>query len=105
MCVKAIYHALRTILRIYHGGEIIFERTPIVFQKIEDGKLIILGAYSLNDSPDGLYLDCTAEPDPDEPDIPDNPVGEWIYPIQNGNVLTIEQVYKATQNGNVLEVE
>lgn len=65
---------------------------PVVFHVIEDGKLIILGALTANSLPDGLYLDCT-------------PKVEWVYPVQNGNVLTIEQVYKATQNGNVLEVE
>ena len=92
MCVKAIYHALKTIFRIYHKGEIIFQGNPVVFHVIEDGKLIILGALTANSLPDGLYLDCT-------------PKVEWVYPVQNGNVLTIEQVYKATQNGNVLEVE
>ena len=30
------------------------------FHVIEDGKLIILGAYHMKDSPEGLYLDCDA---------------------------------------------
>ena len=68
---------------------------PVEFHVIEDGKLIILGAYSAKSSSDGLYLDCT----------PNTPEVEWIYPVQNGNVLMIEQVYSATQSGNVLEVE
>ena len=96
MITKAIYHAGYMIERIYHLGEIIFQAEsaePVVFHVIEDDKLIILGAYSIKDTPNGLYLDCAP------------PIAEWIYPVQNGNVLTIEQVYKATQNGNVLEVE
>ena len=91
----AIYCGKTPIDRIYFGGEIIFQAEidePIVFHVIEDDKLMILGAYSVKDSPSGLYLDCA-------PDV------EWIYPVQNGNVLTIEQVYSATQNGNVLEVK
>ncbi len=95
MCVKAIYHALKTILRIYHKGEIAFRDEPVTFHVIEDGKLIILGAYSAKSYPDGLYLDCE----------PKTPEAEWEYPVQDGNVLTITQVYSATQNGNVLEVE
>lgn len=63
---------------------------PVEFHLLEDGNLIIVGAYSANSLPDGLYLDCAPD---------------WIYPEQNGNVLTIEQVYSAVQNGNVLEVE
>lgn len=63
----------------------------VEFHVIEDGKLIIQGAYSMTDLPQGLYLDCT-------PDV------EWESPVQVGNVLYISQVYAATQNGNVLEV-
>lgn len=95
MIVKAIYHAAMAIYRIYHKREIIFQGVPVVFHIIEDGKLIILGAHTANSLEDGLYIDC-------EPELPEV---DWIYPVQNGNVLTIEQVYKATQNGNVLEVE
>lgn len=64
----------------------------VEFHKVEDGKLIILGARSVISTPEGLYLDC-------------EPEANWTYPVQNGNVLRVEQVYKATQNGNVLEVE
>ena len=78
------------LYRIYHKGEIVFLRDPITFHVIEDGKLIILGAITANSLPDGLYLDCAPD---------------WVYPVQNGNALTIEQVYAATQSGNVLEVE
>lgn len=90
MVVNAIYHGSQPVHRVYHGGKIIFERSPVAFHVIEDDKLIILGALSVKSYADGLYLDC-------EPD--------WIYPEQKGNMLTIEQVYSATQNGNVLEVE
>lgn len=78
---------------------------PVTFNLIEDDKLIILGAHTINSMDDGLYLDC--EPDASEPDIPepDIPDSEWVYPVLNGNVLTIEQVYSATQNGNVLVIE
>ena len=89
MIVNAIYHGSQQIHRVYHGGEIIFERSPIEFHVIEDDKLIIVGALSAIELPDGVYLDCTPD---------------WVYPEQNGNVLTLEQVYSATQNGNVLEV-
>lgn len=92
MIVKAIYLGARPVHRVYHNGEIIFQREPVEFHRIEDGKLIILGALNANSQPDGLYLDCA-------------PNVEWIYPVQVGNVLTIEQVYSAVQNGNVLEVE
>lgn len=90
MIVKAIYRGSQPVCRVYHGGVIIFEGSPVVFHMIRDGKLIILGALSANSYADGLYLDCGPD---------------WICPEQNGNVLTIEQVYAATQNGNVLEVE
>ena len=93
MIVRAIYLAKRLVRRIYHKGQIIFQGEPVVFHMIdEEGRLIILGAYTIKDLEDGLYLDC-------------EPVGEWEYPVQEGNVLTITQVYSATQNGNVLEVE
>lgn len=92
MIVKGIYLGTRPVHRVYHNGEIIFQGGPVVFHVVEDGKLIVLGAYEANPSTDGLYLDCA-------PDV------EWIYPVKSGNVLTIEQVYKATKSGNVLEVE
>ena len=90
MIVNAIYHGSQQIHRVYHGGEIIFERSPIEFHVIEDDKLIIVGALSAIELPDGVYLDCTPD---------------WIYPEENGNVLTVRQVYGATENGNVLVVE
>lgn len=91
MIVDAIYHGGEQIERIYHAGEIIFQGVqPFDFHIIEDGKLIIVGALSAKSYPDGLYIDCYPA---------------WTYPVQNGNVLTVEQVYSATQNGNVLEVE
>lgn len=102
MIVNAIYNCKRSIQRIYHKSEIVFQCIipqvkPVIFQEIDtfvepNDTLIIHGAYSANSFPDGLYLDC-------EPEV------EWTYPVQDGNVLTIEQVYSATLNGNVLEVE
>lgn len=90
MRIRVIYHGFKLVSKIVHDGEVVFQRSPVVFHVIEDGKLIILGALNANNLPDGLYLDCTSG---------------WVYPVQDGNVLTIEQVYKATQNGNVLGVE
>ena len=89
--VDAVYCGKTQIDRIYFGGEIIFQGVqPFDFHIIEDGKLIIVGALSAKSYPEGLYIDCYPA---------------WTYPVQNGNVLTVEQVYSATQNGNVLEVE
>ena len=69
---------------------------PIEFHvRDEEGRLIILGAYKAVSKDGGLYIDC--EPAEEEQ--------EWEYPVLNGNVLTITQVYSATLNGNVLEVE
>ena len=78
------------VSQIWHRGKLIFQREAVTFHVVEDGKLIILGALTAVNSPDGVYLDCSPD---------------WVYPVQNGNSLIIEQVYKATQNGNVLEVE
>lgn len=97
MIVDAVYFGKIPIERIYFGRELIFQAEtaePVVFHVIEDGKLIILGAHTINDLPGGLYLDCAPEAGAD-----------WIYPVQNGNVLRVEQVYSATQSGNVLRVE
>lgn len=90
MIVNGIYHGATAVQRVYHAGEIIFQTNPVEFHVIEDDKLIIVGAYSAREFPDGVYLDC-------------NP--DWIFPVQNGNVLYVRQVYGATQNGNVLEVK
>ena len=93
MILEGVRLGLTEITRIYHGGEIIFQgevAEPFDFHVIEDGKLIIVGALSANNLPNGLYLDC----------VPD-----WEFPEQTDSVLKITQVYKATQNGSVLEVE
>ena len=91
MIVNSIYHGTTPVQRVYHNGQIIFQRiADFDFHVVEDGKLILLGAFSTNSLPGGLYLDCAQA---------------WIYPVQSGNVLAVEQVYKATPNGNVLEVE
>lgn len=91
MIVQAIYHGRNQVRRVYHNGQIIFQNnSPIEFHLLEDGKLIIVGALMANQLPDGVYIDCAPD---------------WIYPVLEGNVLTIEQVYSAKMNGNVLEVE
>ena len=90
MAVTRIYHGESMVYRVYHKGEIIFLRDPITFHVIKDGELIVLGAITANSSPEGLYLDCAPR---------------WTHPVQNGNVLTITQVYEATRTGNVLGVE
>ena len=92
MIVKAIYRGTTPVHRVYNNGKIIFQGSPVEFHVIEAGKLIIVGALNANSFSDGLYLDCA-------------PDAEWIDPVQNGNVLSIEQVYAATQSGNILEVE
>lgn len=91
MIVNAIYHGLKQVGRVYRNGQIIFENSPVEFHLLEDGKFIIVGAYSAVGLPDGLYLDCAPEV-------------EWEYPVQTDNVLRITQVYSATRNGSVLEV-
>lgn len=90
MAVTRIYQGESMVYRVYHKGEIIFLRDPITFHVIDNDGLIILGAITANSSPEGLYLDCAPR---------------WTHPVQNGNVLTIKQVYSATQNGNLLGVE
>ena len=90
MNILAIYRGLDPVYRVYRNGEIVFQKDPVTFHVIEDGKLIIVGALMANQLPDGVYIDCAPN---------------WIYPVLDGNVLTIEQVYSATLNGNVLEVE
>lgn len=90
MKIKRIYRDAKMIPRIYHCREIVYLRDPIVFHVIEEDKLIILGAITANVLPGGLYLDC---------------ISDWVYPVQSGNVLSIERVNKATQTGNILEVE
>lgn len=91
MIVNAIFYGTKEVQRIYHAGEIVFQGCPVELYVIEDGKLIIQGAYSMADLPQGLYLDCAPET-------------TWEAPVQTGNVLYVSQVYAATQNGNVLEV-
>ena len=73
------------------GIERISTKAPAI-NVIEDDKLIIMGAFSVVETADGLYLDCA-------PDV------DWEQPVQSGNVLYLTQVYGATKNGNVLEVE
>lgn len=92
MIVNAIYHGASEIHRVYHNGEIVFQIAPVEFHVIEDDKLIVVGAFSVVETADGLYLDCA-------PDV------EWEPPVQTGNVLRITQVYSATPNSNVLEVQ
>lgn len=90
MIVNAVYHGREQVHRIYHGGNIIFERGPVEFHAIDGDKLIIVGAYSARAFSDGLYLDCAPE---------------WVFPVQNGGTLRLTQVFGATKNGNKLEVK
>ena len=92
MITQAIYKGTTPIVRVYHGGEALFSRSPVEFHVVEDGKLIIVGALNANSFGDGLYLDCA-------------PDAEWSNPVQSGSVLTVDQVHSATRNGNVLVVE
>jgi hypothetical protein len=85
------FPGLLMLSRAYRSMAFIPRTADIDFHVIEDGKLIIQGAYSMADLPDGLYLDCA-------PDV------EWEHPVPAGNVLYVTQVYAATQNGNVLGV-
>lgn len=85
------FPGLMMISRAYRYMAFLPRTANVDFHVIEDGKLIIQGAYSISDLPHGLYLDCT-------------PDATWEAPVQTGNVLYISQVYAATQNGNVLEV-
>ena len=124
MIVKNIYKGTKSVQKICHNGEVINLSNPIVFQLVENDELTILGAYEVNDMPDGLYLDCSftdvsfheinngkfvilgaykTTRQPNALYIDCNP--DWVYPVLNGNTLTVEQVYSTTLNGNTLEVE
>lgn len=98
MIVNAIYHGLNQVFKIYRNGEAVFVSSPIEFHVIEDGKFVIVGAMSAISKEDGLYLDC-------EPDVPEDIPENWENPVLDGNTLTITQVWSATQNDSVLEVE
>lgn len=90
MIVNAIYLGSRPVHRIYHGGKIIFERSPIDFHVIdEEGRLIIVGAIEANSLPDGLYLDCAPD---------------WVSPVLDDGALSIYQAYETSRNGKALEV-
>lgn len=92
--IGAVYCGKTPIDKIYFANEVIFQADmvePFDFHvRDEEGRLIIVGALSTNSLPSGLYIDC----------VPD-----WEFPVQDGNVLTITQVHKATKNGDILEVE
>lgn len=90
MVVNAIYRGSTRLQKVYRGSQLIFQGVePFEFHLLEDGKLIIVGAMSALPLQDGLYIDCAPN---------------WIFPEQNGDVLTIRQVYSATLNGSTLEV-
>ena len=101
MIVNAIYHGLNQVFKIYRNGEAVFVSSPIEFHVIEDGKFVIVGAMSAISKEDGLYLDC----EPDEPEEPEDIPENWEDPVLNGYILDVSQVYSATQNGYILEVE
>ena len=91
MVVNAIYRGTKRLHAVYRGSRLLFQGVePFEFHIIEDGKLIIVGAMSALSLADGLYIDCAPN---------------WIFPEQNGDVLTIRQVYSAEPNGDTLEVE
>ena len=90
MVVNAIYRGSTRLQKVYRGSQLIFQGVePFEFHLLEDGKLIIVGAMSALPLQDGLYIDCAPN---------------WIFPEQNGDVLTIRQVYSATLTGSTLEV-
>ena len=90
MVVNAIYRGTNRVHAVYRGSQLIFQGVePFEFHIRKDGKLIIVGAMSALALEDGLYIDCAPN---------------WIFPEQNGDVLTIRQVYSATLNGSTLEV-
>lgn len=101
------YAVANTIERIV---ELSYE-IPVEFHVVEDGKFVIEGAMSATSTDDGLYLDCTPPVNPPvvdppeieqpEEDIPEN----WDVPVLDGTTLTVTQVWSATQNGTILEVE
>lgn len=61
------------------------------FFKVEDYRLVILGAVSAVSTESGLYIDCP-------------PGEEWIDPVLDGGVLTIRQAHTTKQNQTILEV-
>ena len=79
----------RRVMQIYLSDSVSAPREPIEFHVFDGDKLIIRGAMSALPLQDGLYIDCAPN---------------WIFPEQNGDVLTIRQVYSATLNGSTLEV-
>lgn len=61
------------------------------FFKVEDYKLVILGAWSVVETENGLYIDCSPEE-------------EWIDPVLVDGILTIRQAYSIRKTDTVLEV-
>lgn len=61
------------------------------FFKFEDYKLVILGAVSVTETENGLYIDCSPEE-------------EWIDPVLADGILTIRQAYSIRKTDTVLEV-
>lgn len=61
------------------------------FFKVEDYKLVILGAWSVVKTENGLYIDCSPEE-------------EWIDPVLVDGILTIRQAYSIRKTDTVLEV-
>ena len=61
------------------------------FFKVEDYKLVILGAVSVTETENGLYIDCSPEE-------------EWIDPVLVDGILTIRQAYSIRKTDTVLEV-
>ena len=62
------------------------------FFKVEDSRLIILGAISVMRGEDGLYIDCATN-------------DKWLDPELRDGVLTIRQAYSIRQIDTILEVK
>ena len=68
----------------------------VMFHRVEEGKLLILGSDDAVMEDGVLYIDCGKS---------NTGFVEWVYPEQNEDVLTLVQVNDAIQNGDVLEIK
>ena len=94
MILNALRHNLKEVFKVIHDGALVFERKAVEFHHIdEEGRLIIRGAWSAIDRPEGVYLDCKPRD-----------TTEWIDPQVENGVLILRQANTATMNGTTLEV-
>lgn len=91
--VKGSAHNRPSISASVNGLDV---RYPFIFGveffKVDNYRLIILGATSVISDEQGVYIDCS----------PDN---KWIDPELRDGILTIKQAYSIRQTDNVLEVK